>query len=436
MVYELEWVSEYKEKICSDLQKKISDMYSAPQWIPSFVTKSIQTARKHISKIPIVIEIEKNHLYSNLNKDNLGGVLGVQVGHKIDLINSITTKVNLKTIQLLVKNDAVAKIWLDKEVRALLDIASPVVNASLVWDHKFKGKGVGIAVLDTGIYPHSDLTQPKNRIIRFKDFINYRSQPYDDHGHGTHCAGDAAGNGIKSGGKYRGPAPEANLIGVKVLDRKGSGSVSTILAGIQWCIKNKDKYGIKIISMSLGAPASASYREDPLCRAVKNAWKKGLVVCAAAGNEGPVNKTINSPGLAPDIITVGALDDKNTVPLKDDSIAYFSSRGPTIDGLTKPDLVAPGANIISLRAPGSELDSKKLRVGKWYTTMSGTSMATPVCAGVTALILQSNPGLTPAAVKTILMSTCRTVSLDPNAQGAGLIDAAAGVKLSKEWGQD
>lgn len=433
MGYELEWISEYREKLCPDLRDKIRDMYSLPKWVPSFITKSIQTAKKHVSKIPVVIEIEKQHLYSNLNKDNLGGVFGVQVGHKIDLINGFSTKVNLKTIKELVKNEAVAKIWLDREIRALLDIASPVVNAPQVWNSKFKGKGVGIAILDTGIHPHADLTHPTNRIIRFKDFINYRSQPYDDNGHGTHCAGDAAGNGSKSGRKYRGPAPEANIIGVKVLNGKGSGSVSTLLAGIEWCVKNKDKYGIKIISMSLGVPASSSYQSDPLCRAVKKAWKKGLVVCAAAGNEGPVGKTINSPGLTPDIITVGALDDKKTVPLRDDSIAYFSSRGPTIDGLTKPDVVAPGANIISLRAPGSELDSRKSRVGNWYTTMSGTSMATPICAGVTALILQRNPGLTPGAVKNILMSTCRTVSLDPNAQGAGLVDAAAAVKLGKEW---
>lgn len=432
MVYELEWLSEYKEKLCPDLQTKIGDMYSSPEWVPSLIIKSVQKVRKHIGKIPVIIEIDKKHMYANLNKDNLGGVFGVQVGHKIDLVNGFSTEANIKTIKVLAQNEAVVKIWLDREVKALLDMASPVVNASLVWDNKIKGKGIGIAILDSGIYPHPDLTHPTNRIIRFKDFVNYRSQPYDDNGHGTHCAGDAAGNGSKSGGKYRGPAPEANIIGVKVLNRKGAGSMSSLLAGIEWCITNKSKYGIKIISMSLGAAASTSYQDDPLCRAVKKAWKAGLVVCAAAGNEGPVAKTINSPGLTPDIITVGALDDKKTVSLKDDSIAYFSSRGPTIDGLTKPDMVAPGANIISLRAPGSELDSSKTRVGKWYTTMSGTSMATPVCAGVTALILQGNPGLTPGAVKSILMSTCRTVSLDPNAQGAGLIDAAAAVKLSKE----
>lgn len=433
MVYELEWVNEYREKLCPELQKKIGDMYSSPKWVPGFIVKSVQTARKHINRIPVVIEIEKKHLYSNLNKDNLGGVFGVQVGHKIGLINGFSTAVNLKTIKTLAENDAVAKIWLDREVKALLDISSPVVNASQVWNNKLKGKGVGIAILDSGVYPHPDLTQPKNRITRFKDFISYRSQPYDDNGHGTHCAGDAAGNGTKSGGKYRGPAPEANIIGVKVLDRRGSGAVSTLLAGIDWCIKNKDKYGIKIISMSLGAPSSSSYQNDPLCRAVKKAWKAGLVVCAAAGNDGPLTKTINSPGCTPDIITVGALDDKNTVPLKDDSIAYFSSRGPTIDGLTKPDMVAPGANIISLRAPNSTLDSKKSRVDKWYITMSGTSMATPVCAGVAALVLQKTPSLSPGAVKNILMSTCRTVSLDPNSQGAGLIDAAAAVKLGSEW---
>lgn len=147
--------------------------------------------------------------------------------------------------------------------------------------------------------------------------------------------------------------------------------------------------------------------------------------------EGPDPGTVGTPGIDPEIITVGALDDKNTTGITDDTVSSFSSRGPTPDGLTKPDLVAPGVSIIAPRSPNSYLDknNKNARVGEWYTTLSGTSMATPICAGVVALILDRCPDLTPDSVKTLLMSTCRNVNPDPNAQGAGLVDAQAAIRL-------
>lgn len=430
MNYEVRWLSEHKEKLCPELQKIINDVYSTPGWMPSVLSTPVRSFRKRVKKVPVVVEIDPGHSFSRLNKDNMGGVFNVEADHKLELVNGFSTEINIEKLKELVKNEAVVKVWMDREVRAVLDIASPVVNAPSAWDSSLRGKGVGIAILDTGIYPHPDLTLPSNRIKAFKDLVNYRSQPYDDNGHGTHCAGDAAGNGYKSKGKYRGPAPEANLIGVKVLNRQGAGKVSTILAGIEWCIKNKVKYNIRILSMSLGARAFVSYREDPLCRAVHKAWDAGLCVCAAAGNDGPDGKTVNSPGIDPAVITVGALDDKKTFSLKDDSIAYFSSRGPTLDGRVKPDLVAPGSNIIALRAPDSTIDkyNRKSRVGLWYISLSGTSMATPVCAGVAALILQKRPTLKPDALKKILTSTCRPVSLDHNSQGSGLIDAKAAIR--------
>ncbi len=430
MSYKVQWLSDHLEKICPELQKVINGVYSTPEWMPSIVSIPVRGVKKRVKQIPVVVEVDPSHSFSRLNKDNMGGVFNVNADHKLELVNGFSTVVNTKTLKRLVNNEAVKKVWMDRDVKAVLDVASPVVNAPSVWKSNLGGKGVGIAILDTGIYPHPDLTLPVNRIKAFKDFINYRSQPYDDNGHGTHCAGDAAGNGSKSNGKYRGPAPEANLIGVKVLNRQGAGRMSAILAGIQWCIKNRKKYNIRIMSMSLGAQASISYKEDPLCRAVRKAWEAGLCVCVAAGNDGPDKKTVNSPGIDPAVITVGALDDKKTISLNDDSVAYFSSRGPTLDGRIKPDLVAPGANIIALRSPDSTLDkySRKARVGKWYISLSGTSMATPICAGVAALILQKRPGLKPRVVKRILTSTCRTVSLDQNSQGAGLIDAKEAIR--------
>lgn len=435
MEHKVDWVSVQKARFCPHLLSKLINVYRVPKWLPAFLHKPIRSVKSRLTKVSVIVEVNPEHSFSTLNRANLGGLLGCQIDYRLDIVNSFSTKVNIRTLKKLVAHEAVSYVWHDREVKALTDVATPVVGAPQVWNSKVKGKGIGIAILDTGIYPHPDFIKPNNRIIAFKDFIQIRSMPYDDNGHGTHCAGDAAGNGFCSSGKYCGPAPMANLIGVKVLDKKGSGRLSKVLAGIQWCIKHKNKYRIKVLSMSMGSPAIVSYKIDPLCRAVEKARNAGIVVCCAAGNEGPKAKTINVPGIDPAVITIGALDDKNTLTINDDIIAPFSSRGPTIDGLTKPDLVSHGVNIISTRAPGAYIDkiNRQTRVGQWYTSLSGTSMATPICSGVVALIMEARPELLPDNIKNILMSTCRTVSSDPNAQGAGLIDAEAAIRLTTAY---
>ncbi len=255
---------------------------------------------------------------------------------------------------------AVNRIFYDREINAFLDIATKEIGARAIQEQLgLTGKGIHIAVVDTGIYPHQDLTKDTNRIVAFKDFVNDKNEPYDDNGHGTHCAGDAAGNGLMSDGKYTGPASGASLIGVKVLDKNGGGRLSAMLKGIAWCIKHKEEYNIRIISLSLGAKAYDSYRDDPLSQAVQSAWHQGIIVCAAAGNDGPKPKTINTPAVNPFIITVGAASDQNTETRADDVIADYSSRGPTIDSLIKPDLYAPGTDIISLLAPGSTIEKQR-----------------------------------------------------------------------------
>lgn len=290
-----------------------------------------------------------------------------------------------------------------------LDVAGPALGVDKVWAKGYKGQGVTIAVIDTGIDPHPDL---KDRIVGFQDFVNKKTEPYDDQGHGTHCAGDAAGNGSESGGKYVGPAPEAKLVGVKVLDKNGSGTFSDVIAGIQWAVDNKAKYNINVISMSLGGSASESYKDDPVAQAVEKAVQKGIVTVVAAGNEGPGAKTIGTPAHAEHVITVGAMDDKGTVSRADDNMAYFSSRGPTrYDGLTKPDISTPGVNI------------KSTKPGGGYQSMSGTSMATPFMAGLVALMLSAKPNLTPAQVKSLYMETAdKFKNYGPNDQGAGVAD--------------
>lgn len=267
-----------------------------------------------------------------------------------------------------------------------------------------RGEGVGIAVIDTGVSPHYDLVKPTNRIVAFKDFIGDKEIPYDDDGHGTHVAGIALGNGYSSR-KYIGTAPSANLIAIKALDDMGNGIASDILAAMQWAITNRKRYNIKVINLSLGITAENGV-DDPLVKGAEAAVRRGLTVVVAAGNNGPDKCTINSPGISPYVITVGAAN----FPA---SVAKFSSRGPTYLGYTKPDLVAPGVDITSLSSKNP----------KEYAVQSGTSMATPVVSGVAACLYSSMPYLTPHQVKAILLKKCLPIKKENRyAQGYGFLN--------------
>lgn len=281
----------------------------------------------------------------------------------------------------------------------------------------FTGKGTCVCVLDSGIAPHPDFG---NRIIAFKDCVNGRDDvPYDDCGHGTHCAGIVAGDGTNSGGKNVGVAPEANIVGVKVLDACGQGSTSQIIHGIQWAITHKGKYGIDVLSISLGRPIERTRFLDPMTMACQVAEKFGLTVVISAGNEGPDPGTVASPGNAPDAITVGALDDGGTETTDDDWPAYFSSCGPTkFDHLEKPDIMAPGVDIISCSNDA-----------EGYVKMSGTSMAAPFAAGVAALMKGANDHIKNDQIKSIIMDTATPIKYvdgepvtDRNKFGAGIVD--------------
>lgn len=220
---------------------------------------------------------------------------GVKIKYELPLINAYAVEIEGGILEDTAKADVVQYISDDVKMSSLLNVAAQEVGASIANDTGYTGKGIGIAILDTGIYPHQDFTRPRNRIIAFKDFVDNRISPYDDNGHGTFCAGVAAGNGSASGGKYKGMAPEANLIGVKVMDKEGSGNSSDIVAGMQWIADHQKDYNIKVMSLSLGAKPAGS-RFDPLAAAVEGIWRKGIVVIAAAGNSGPKQNTISTPG--------------------------------------------------------------------------------------------------------------------------------------------
>ncbi|CAI1492333.1 Subtilisin-like serine protease [Thermococcus nautili] len=295
-----------------------------------------------------------------------------------------------------------------------LDESAAQVMATNMWNLGYDGSGITIAIIDTGIdASHPDL---QGKVIGWKDFVNGKTTPYDDQGHGTHVASIAAGTGAASNGKYKGMAPGAKLVGIKVLGADGSGSISDIIAGVDWAVENKDKYGIKVINLSLGSSQSSD-GTDSLSQAVNNAWDAGIVVCVAAGNSGPDKYTVGSPAAASKVITVGAVD-------KNDVITDFSSRGPTADGRLKPEVVAPGNWIIAARASGTQLTD--VTIGDYYVAAPGTSMATPHVAGISALILQAHPSWTPDQVKKALIETADIVKPDEIADiayGAGRVNA-------------
>jgi serine protease AprX len=348
--------------------------------------------------------------------------------HYFQSIQTSSSPLSVRRLQTLLDTCGVKKVFLDRKVRTCLHIATPTVQAPAFWQRENEGEGVTIAILDTGIAPHPDLD---TRLIEFIDFVDGKRDPYDDNGHGTHCAGCAAGSGCCSGGLYRGIAPKAKLIGLKVLGKFGESKISHVIRGIDWCIKHRQKYNIRVLSLSLGSSGELSYDEDPLCLMAESAWKAGIVVVAAAGNAGPLPQTISSPGNHPMLITVGATDDQRTPQLGDDQVAPFSSRGPTLDGFIKPDLLAPGTQITSLRSRDSFLDDWLIdnRVEQDYFNLSGTSMSTPIIAGVIALLLTKNPAMSPDEVKALLCRATTTLNRPQNAQGSGQIDVLKALHL-------
>lgn len=277
----------------------------------------------------------------------------------------------------------------------------------------YTGKGVGVAILDTGIFPHPDFD---SRITVFNDFVNHKQPPYDDNSHGTHVAGVIAGNGKMSSGKYRGMAPGCHLVVCKVLDKKGNGSVVDVLTGLKWIQRNKEKYGIRIVNISVGSLNRSGMGEQSiLVRGVDTAWDEGLIIVVAAGNEGPSPMTITTPGISRSVITVGCSDDHKMVDVGGVRMVNYSGRGPTEECIVKPDVVAPGCNIISCNVISK-------RDGSAYAGKSGTSMATPIVSGAIALLLEKYPYMTNLEVKLKLRDSTDDLGLSKNQQGWGLLN--------------
>ncbi len=286
------------------------------------------------------------------------------------------------------------------------------VGANLVWDKNVIGQGVTVAVLDTGVAEHAnlikDLDGSRRDIIAWKDFIANKRNPVDPNGHGTHVAGIIANAAKGTDCDYEGVAPATRLVAVRVLDETGSGTYESVIQGIQWVVDHKDRYNIKVINLSLHAIVQSPYWADPLNQAVMQAWAHGITVVVAAGNEGPGPLTVSVPGNVPYVITVGAFTDNYTPnDWSDDYITPFSASGPTLDNFVKPDVVAPGAHIVSTMMSDSYI-AKNHQANKIlgnYFSMAGTSQSAAVVSGVVSLVLSRNRNLTPDQVKYRIMFT-------------------------------
>jgi serine protease AprX len=345
------------------------------------------------------------------------------VKYKLPMIDSYVLELPEKYVGELKGIQGVETVENDAQITAQMDIARQTINTIWADDRGVSGKGIGIAVVDTGVYPHNDLVNKKNRIVGFKDFVGKKEFPYDDNGHGTHVAGIICGDGYESNGKYKGVAIGSNIIGVKVLNKKGSGNISDVLAGIQWILDNKKRFNIRIVNLSVGMK-DIEGEKSALVRGVNAAWDNGLIVVTAAGNNGPEEGTITTPGISRKVITVGSSDDAETVKIMEDLISDYSGRGPTKECIKKPDVVAPGSNIIACNTDKAYSPNDKYYPTKdiGYTKKSGTSMATPMVSGCIALLLSKYPELTGKDIKLKLKESTIDLGFSQAHQGWGLID--------------
>ena len=376
---------------------------------------------------------------------------GGWLGRTLPKMNGQVAIVPNAALAALAENPAIERISLDRVAVGANERTGATVGATAVRQELgLDGAGIGVAIVDSGVSYHDDLADASGpqRVDRFVDFVNGQSTPYDDYGHGSHVAGIIAGNGHDSGGRRTGIAPAARLVVLKALDAGGVGRISDVIAAIDYAIDHREALNIRVLNLSIASGVYESYETDPLTLAALRAVQAGIVVVAAAGNNGvsPAGLTryggITAPGNAPWVLTVGGTTHMGTASRSDDSVASFSSRGPTaIDVAAKPDVVAPSVGIESLAAPGSTLYASRspyLLEGTVptsampYLSMSGTSMASPVVAGTVALMLQANPQMTPNEIKAVLQYTAEVdAHADPLTQGAGFLNARGAVELAK-----
>lgn len=321
-------------------------------------------------------------------------------------INSFFCTLSQKEIFALSDVRVVDYISSCSNVCAQMYISKKILKVN---NFRYTGQGVCVAFIDTGISQHPDFLLGRNRIKFFKDFVSEKTEAYDDNGHGTFVAGVCSGCGAMSGFKFSGIAPKTDIVALKALNGAGESGANKILSAMEWLFDNHKKFDIRLVCMSFGSePIGVN---DPIMLGADALWKEGVAVIAAAGNSGPEYQTIKSPGISPKIITVGGIDDnrydENTFNPNFFEIADFSSRGPAMKKV-KPDVVAPSVDIISCGR------------NKLYTTLSGTSVATPMIAGLACLMLEKEKTLSPNEIKNNLLENCNPLGFERNLEGFGM----------------
>lgn len=346
-------------------------------------------------------------LVRTLNQDCLNNYIkrfGESVKERFSFINAFSVMLSPKEISSLARSDAVVYICANSNVFALMNVAKKIMKVPPL----AFGEGQTICFIDTGISPHCDFMLCENRIEKFVDFVSEREEAFDDNGHGTFVAGVCCGGGFLSGGKFAGIAPKAKIISLKALDKNGEANSNKILQAMQWIMDNKERYNIDTICMSFGSEPLGL--NDPIMYGAERLWDCGVTVVAAAGNSGPEWQTIKSPGVSRKIITVGGFDDNRIDGEFNPNffeMASFSSRGPCYRYF-KPDLIAPAVDITSC---GKNED---------YVKLSGTSVASPMIAGLCALIKEKEKNFSPNQIKSTLLSFCKPAFFNRNLEGYGI----------------
>ncbi len=448
------WLDDYPETQSQPSVRREINLTGA---IEAYLGFSFRTTSGVDADDRVVLEISTNKGQTYTTLDTAQGIVGATSGwmwYDISAYASADTVIRARVSagygspyesfvidNVYVDYTKVCPVCVDTSRLAGASIQS--IGADRVWNEApyRQGEGVGVAVVDSGIAWHTDLYS-EYWDARIVGGVNYADDWYVDdlNGHGTHVAGIIGGDGYMSDGAHMGVAPRVNLVDVKVLNDDGLGYLSDVVAGLQWINDNRAVYNIRVVNVSLNSTVEETYHQSPLNAALEILWFNGLVVVVSAGNNGSATSATRGvlfpPANDPFLIAVGAADDKNTVSLADDKLAHFSAYG-TVEGQTKPDLVAPGYDRVSLLssedsslAIGHPLNKVAGWGGYTYFKMSGTSMAAPVVAGAAALLLQDEPNLTPDQVKYRLIATANTTwgGYDPAVGGAPYLDVYAAVK--------
>jgi serine protease AprX len=390
----------------------------------STVTVIVSTADGHSSAVAESIESHGGHVTSHLTAlDQL--IVEIPSG-QVDQLAATDYVTGMALNASVTLSNVMPRTPGNGNGRAASRRTADTTGASKAWARGFDGAGIDVAVIDSGVAAISSLN---GRLVNGPDFSTDATNPnltqLDGFGHGTHMAGVIAGNDPVTGAT--GVAPSARIVSVKVARYDGGTDIAAVLKALDWVVSKgqKDGFNVRVVNLSFGVEGIPDYMTDPLSEAVEKAWGKGVVVVVSAGNSGNATASLNSPATNPFVIAVGATDERDTITTADDTIAPFSARG---SATRSPDMVAPGTGIVSSRVSGSLLDDSypEARIDDTLFRGNGTSQAAAVVSGAAALLLQSQPKLTPDEVKAILRSTAKPIAGAPTTlQGAGQIDLNA-----------